>query len=188
MAAVVAAICYYMFRDDYDLPTAAAAALMGFLVVWLSARSLGAPGGGGAAKKGDRLPSRKLSFMSEVLAKGAFPAHLKVPDFPINGVLYMKEVPTQAEMEELVLKASKLDRLHSIPVEQPNGEWFWQPVADFDVHDHLYIEEVRAGGPRQLSLSWMCMCVSCSMSLTCHHHRVGVAVLALPSLLLPLPR
>eukprot|EP00128_Syssomonas_multiformis_P011103 Colp12_sorted_trinity150504_noHs@3414 len=79
---------------------------------------------------------RKISFMSEIMAKG-FPAELDVPSFPIHGVIFFKKLPAFEDFKKAIKeKVLRYNRMRSVVKIDDFGEVHWQEV-EVDLDHHL---------------------------------------------------
>eukprot|EP00127_Corallochytrium_limacisporum_P006452 Clim_evm42s227 gene=Clim_evmTU42s227 len=100
-----------------------------------------------AVKVDERNQDRKMSFVSDFLAKG-FPKELDVPYFPVNGVLYFEKLPEYEKLcEMLEARALYYKRLRSRLGYDKDGNPHWRPV-EVKIADHVNQLVVKSDAKR----------------------------------------
>jgi hypothetical protein len=96
----------------------------------------------------DKKSKRKLSFMSEALAKGVFPPEAKIPEPVMNGIMWMEKLPEKSKMVEefaQVLQKSAYRRFKSLLVEDNGNVSFKEiPFEEFDLNGRFIEHSVQS--------------------------------------------
>lgn len=107
--------------------------------IWHLATS-GAKGGG----REDYTKTRRMSLMTNTLAKGSYPVNSGVPHTVIHGIMWMKKLPTTEGIKRLITEKILMNNSFGrflCPVIDQGSQCIWQKAVNIDqfpIDEHVF--------------------------------------------------